>query len=354
MSNKLTTLFLEKIPLILLFTCAFSPSSVMGQERFDGKYWSALEPADTTVTSEKTLEIVLKYPLMKETGFLRRDSSDIIRVNGKYHIWYTKVYKEQPLYPEGAAGSVWYATSPDGYQWEEQGESIPRGEAGDWDDAGVYTPNILVYEGKYYLGFTGSKLPFPDHDQFTSSIGMAVSNSPDGPWKKQENNPLIKPSLTPGTPDGIIVDDALFVVNEGKIWLYYKGNPNSGTEEAPRRTFGNTFLLAATATNPEGPYTKIPKVLHRGHEGVLWKTEDGGIGSLATSRGPLRYMYSKNGTDFKAVYKLTTPKAPSIYRPDFEEGNKGFRPTWGVAQKSKRIGLHRIEFIWPEEETNEQ
>ncbi|VGO18735.1 family 43 glycosylhydrolase [Pontiella sulfatireligans] len=334
---------------ILITTVLLLSIPVIGQQKFDGKYWSSLEPVDTKVPSEKTLEIVLKEPLMPEKGFLRRDSSDIIRVNGKYYIWYTKVYKDQSSFPEGAAGSVWYATSPDGHQWEERGECLPRGDAGCWDDAGVYTPNILVYKGKYYLGYTASKLPFPDHDKYTSAIGMAVSDSPDGPWKKLGNNPVIKPSLTPGTPDGIIVDDTIFIVKEGKIWMYYKGNPNSGTVENPRRTFGNTFLLAATAERPEGPYTKLNKVLHRGHEGVVWKTEDGGIGSLATSRGPLRYMHSTNGVDFKAVYKLTTPKAPSIYRPDFEEGNKGFRPTWGVSQKSKRVGLHRMEFVWPEE-----
>ena len=120
-----------------------------------------------------------------------------------------------------------------------------------------------------------------------------------------------------------------------------------GTIEKPLRSKGQTLLLGATADRPEGPYTKIPKVLHRGHEAVLWKEADGSIGSLCTSRGDYRYFNSTNGVDFKAVYEVVPRKAIGIYRPEFEEGGKGAKPTWGVAQKSKRIGLHRIEFIWP-------
>ena len=109
---------------------------------------------------------------------------------------------------------------------------------------------------------------------------------------------------------------------------------------------GNTFLLVATATNPEGPYTKIPNILHRGHEAMVWKDEDA-VGSMGLAFGPKCYFTSRNGIDFSAVHRLKPLKAAGVYRADFEEGSKGARPTWGIAM-GKNKGLCRFEIIWPQ------
>jgi hypothetical protein len=112
------------------------------------------------------------------------------------------------------------------------------------------------------------------------------------------------------------------------------------------RAGGNTFLLVATATNPEGPYTKIPNILHRGHEAMVWKDE-GAVGSMGLAFGPKCYFTSPNGIDFSAVHRLKPLKAAGVYRADFEEGSKGARPTWGIAM-GRNKGLCRFEIIWPQ------
>ena len=145
---------------------------------------------------------------------------------------------------------------------------LKEGPAGAWDSAGVYTPNILSHEGKYYLAYTAMRAPY-DKNHGQASIGMAVSDSPDDPWQKLANNPVIKPGTEKDAPDGFLTDDAVFVLRGGKIWLYYKGTPDIGEPGKPLRARGNTFLLVATATNPEGPYTKVPQILHRGHEAAV-------------------------------------------------------------------------------------
>ena len=122
-----------------------------------------------------------------EKGVSRRDPSDVIKVDDLYYVWYSR----GPV-KTGYNATVWYATSPDGVRWTEKGESVAKGGAGAWDEASVFTPNILVAEGKYWLFYTGiSKTPKVKPD---SKIGIAVSDSPDGPWTRLPNNPVLKNS----------------------------------------------------------------------------------------------------------------------------------------------------------------
>ena len=90
----------------------------------------------------------------------RRDPSDVIKVGDKYYVWYTKIPsmtngKKTPLYPSGYYGTIWYASSSNGgHSWQEQGEALGLGEKGAFDSHAVFTPNILVDNGKYYLFYT--------------------------------------------------------------------------------------------------------------------------------------------------------------------------------------------------------
>jgi len=120
-----------------------------------------------------------------EKGVMRRDPSDVIKVGDLFYVWYSKG-KISPGYD----ATLWYATSKDGLAWEEKGMALDKGEKGSWEGASVFTPNILVANEKYYLFYTGTsrewaKKPFnPD-----SKIGVAISDSPDGPWVRGDANP---------------------------------------------------------------------------------------------------------------------------------------------------------------------
>ncbi|MCK5173811.1 MAG: hypothetical protein KAR47_10500, partial [Planctomycetes bacterium] len=83
-----------------------------------------------------------------EEGVNRRDPSSIIKVDGKYYIWYTRNTSTKSKWLDA---DLWYATSTDGINWKEQGAAVKRGPEGAWDDYSVFTCNILVAEGKYYL-----------------------------------------------------------------------------------------------------------------------------------------------------------------------------------------------------------
>ena len=154
----------------------------------------------------------------QERGVMRRDPSDVIKVDDLYYVWYSK----GEIAP-GYDATVWYATSPDGLNWTEQGMALAKGEPGSWEGESVFTPNILVAEGKYWLFYSGVSRKFQQPYNPDSKIGIAVSDSPDGPWERLPSNPALINSDNPEDFDSHLVDDACLIVREGKYWFYYKG-----------------------------------------------------------------------------------------------------------------------------------
>jgi hypothetical protein len=309
--------------------------------------WAKFEPIDTKPANDKPVSFRITESFLSEPGVMRRDPSDIIHIGNKYYVWYTKIFEGQVGYPGGWSGSVWYATSLDGYKWTEQHLVISAGPEEAWDGNGAYTPNILVHRRKYYLAYTAMRRPFSIYSQ--ASIGLAISESPDGPWRKFEGNPIISPGDSLDSPDGFLTDDTVFVVRDSKIWLYYKGFPRwEGKDGRPIRAGRNTYLMVAKADKPEGPYTKDPtSALHRGHEAVVWR-EDGNVGSFCLGWGPARFYIALDGLHFKSMNPLVGEAiAAGIYRADFDEGSKGTRPTWGICMGADQ-GLARFEIVWPD------
>ena len=91
----------------------------------------------------------------RQPGICRRDPSDVIRVGDTWYVWYTRVAAGAPLYPSGYSGTIWYATSTNaGRTWAERALAVGKGAAPAFDAHAVFTPNILVKDGRYYLYYT--------------------------------------------------------------------------------------------------------------------------------------------------------------------------------------------------------
>jgi len=261
----------------------------------------------------------------QENGVMRRDPSDIIKVADLYYVWYSKGPKSS-----GYDATVWYATSLDGHTWTEKGMAVGKGEpgSGSWDEASVFTPNILVAKGKYYLFFTAiSANPVNKPD---SQIGIAVADSPDGPWKKLASNPVIARGTDPKEFDSHVMDDACLIARDGKYWCYYKGRQIGKSAK-------QTQLGLAIADNPEGPYIKHSSnpIIPGNHEVLVWPQGDG-IAALIGNVGPKEWVrslvYSKDGIHFNKTHNVTrVPHAAGAYRPEaFTESGHGKRIEWGV------------------------
>lgn len=304
-------------------------------------------------TSLKGTSKGLKFDYSEITGigsdplYNRRDNSDIIKVGDTYYVWYTRM--DSPV-TSGYWGTIWYATSTDeGFTWKEQGMALGLGEKGDFDSHSVFTPNILAQNDKYYLYYTGvkptegnAKNEFEGNstNDFTA-IGLAVSGSPNGPFIRVKDNPVLTISDKPEDFDSYRVDDASLLLREGKVGFYYKGRSMSHGKEGPKLT----QMGVAFADKPEGPFIKNAEpILDKSHEVLIW-TEDGVVSSLASFS---QSIYSAaDGLHFKPLYQNLEdiPKAPGLYRPSLTNGSKDDVDNWGIAmiQKNKQTYLVRFE-----------
>ena len=299
--------------------------------------------AGMTATAQAEIETLkATYSAAKgigvEAGVMRRDPSDIIKAAGLYYVWYSK-----GTIAPGYDATVWYATSPDGHTWTEKGMALAKGEPGSWEGASVFTPNILVAEGRYWLFYTGTSREFGTRFNPDSKIGIAVADSPDGPWQRLATNPALKNSDNPKDFDSHLVDDACLIVREATYWFYYKGRQLG---KGP----GATRLGLAIAEKPQGPYVKVEgnPVIPGNHEVLVWP-QGTGVAAMIGTTGPKAItrsiMYAADGRHFaKTHHVMDVPRAAGAYRPDaFTDSGAGKRIQWGVHIGTKKGLLPFIE-----------
>ncbi|MDP4624506.1 MAG: family 43 glycosylhydrolase [Akkermansiaceae bacterium] len=282
----------------------------------------------------------------------RRDPSAVIHADGLFHVWYSKSKGRSHGFGSGDLDAktfpwdhcdIWYATSTDGWHWEEQSLAVARGSKGSYDDRSVFTPEILAHEGKYYLVYQVVISPYLRRS--FENISLAVADSPSGPWTKlpgpileasadgewegeEDNRFLVKKK---GSFDSHKVHDPTLMFYQGKFCLYYKGEP-MGEE----MFFGGreTKWGVAIADKIEGPYirSEYNPVTNSGHEVCVWHY-NGGIAAMLTTDGPEKntLQWAPDGINFEiqAVIK-GAPHANGLFRTsDHDIGPlEGLR--WGL------------------------
>lgn len=307
-----------------------------------------------TNNSEKNSNGSISFSYSEVTGigsdslYNRRDNSDVIKVGDKYYVYYSRM--DSPIIP-GYWATIWVASSDDeGYSWKEEGMALNVGEKGTFDSHSVFTPNILEYDGKYYLYYTAVK-PTPgnpnnefegNHTTDITAIGLAVADNPLGPFIRVKNNPVLTISDVKEDFDSYRIDDASLLVREGKIGLYYKGRCFIHGKKRPSLT----QMGVAFAEKPEGPYTKHPTpLLDKSHEVLIWK-EGESVASLASISNSI--SYAEDGLNFikKHTGLTSIPKAPGLFRPHLTSDTRNNEiPGWGMAmtRKDNRVFLIRFE-----------
>lgn len=273
----------------------------------------------------------------REPGVSRRDPSTIVKVGDTYYVWYTKRQTEStPVGYEAQTDTlpavdwdladIWYATSRDGFDWQEQGIAVHRAPKGQYGDRSLATPSVLVYQGKYYLYYQTFTTRWERGD--CVDVSMAWADSPDGPWQR-----IDRPVVHRGGPDdwdGCAIHDPFPLVYQGKIWLYYKGAPLEKSHLTIIRAQG-----VAIAERPEGPFVKseLNPVISSGHETCLFPYREG-IAAIVSFDGPEKntVQYAPDGLNFEVKSNIQVPPpAPGPFCPDlFADNGDGRGITWGL------------------------
>jgi hypothetical protein len=287
-----------------------------------------------------------------ERGVIRRDPSAVLSIDGTYYTWYTRGEGETVGFHSGDPSAkvfpwdlteVWYATSTDGWHWEEQGLAIGRGSKGAYDDRAVFTPEILAYGGKYHLVYQCVKAPYRVRTKNT--VAMAVAETPEGPWEKLPA-PILYPAdngewlgdednrfkvVRKGDFDSHKVHDPCVLPYRGQFYLYYKGE-----RMGEAMTFGGREIAwgVAIADAPTGPYVKSPynPVTNSGHEVCVWPYQ-GGVAALLTTDGPEKntIQYAEDGINFEIMAVLKgTPQALGLYRGQTPDAHPLASLRWGL------------------------
>ncbi|WP_371657966.1 family 43 glycosylhydrolase [Streptomyces sp. NBC_00280] len=196
---------------------------------------------------------------------------NIVRFGDTYYIYPTT---------DGFAG--WSGTqfkaysSKDLVHWQDHGVILDLGPDVSWADTRAWAPTATERNGKYYLYYSAD-----------TNIGVAVSDSPTGPFK----DPLGKPLIARGAYTGQMIDPAVFTDDDGKQYLYW-GN-------------GRAYVVPLNADMVSFDASKVVNITPSGYtEGTF----------VIKRRGTYYFMWSEGDTrdeNYRVAYATgSSPTGP--------------------------------------------
>ncbi|WP_128436665.1 family 43 glycosylhydrolase [Streptomyces cyaneus] len=109
---------------------------------------------------------------------------------------------------QGWSGTKFKAySSKDLVHWKDHGVILDLGPEVSWADKYAWAPAIAERDGKYYFYFCAEQ-----------QIGVAVADSPAGPFKDALGKPLVAKG---GSLQGQMIDPAVFTDDDGTSYLYW-------------------------------------------------------------------------------------------------------------------------------------
>lgn len=134
---------------------------------------------------------------------------------GDPYIIYDEKADKYYLYGTGGTpnGFVVYS-SADLNDWTNEGVVYESSQPEAWGVKDFWAPEVYFFNNKYYLFYSAHWKDNPHNELENYRIGVAVADSPTGPFKDLTGKPL----FDPGYP---IIDANVFFADDGKLYLYY-------------------------------------------------------------------------------------------------------------------------------------
>lgn len=281
-------------------------------------------PPELMGAKKKTVVIDSLKP---SSEFDRHDPSNIIFFQDKYWVYYTRNVDNHRDVSIHTANSIY------GYEWKDIGLAIRRGTPGSWDESGTIAPYIVPHDGCFYLFYTG----FRNGDLNTRDLGCAIADSPQGPWKRYEHNPILRRSQDLSAWDSGMLGDSNVVFRDGRWWLFFKSRRSTETSNETR-------IGVAIADRITGPYQKHPKnPLFAGHAFSAWIHRDG-VAAICGVISPV-IKWSQDGIHFIDAGEMQNTSTGFFCPENFVDGTNNRGVSWGLERYTVKghRGLHRFD-----------
>ena len=104
--------------------------------------------------------------------------------------------------------------SPDLVTWDSLGQVYAGNTDSSWAVSNFWAPEVYERDGRYYMFFSADWRENPSNELENFKIGVAVADSPAGPFRDLSAGPL----FDPGYP---VIDANVFCDNDGRCYLYF-------------------------------------------------------------------------------------------------------------------------------------
>lgn len=299
--------------------------------------------------NEKTIKSVnigaMVQPVPLENRMFNPDfniwgASVVKGLDNKYHMYYSR-------WPKKLGHMAWVTHSEIAYAVSDKPEgpykyvniALPKREKEFWDGTTTHNPTVFLKDGKYYLYYMGTT-SYVEAKQPTSMknkdwwiyrnnqrIGVAVADSPHGPWKRQDS-PILDVSEDPKAYDALMTSNpAVNVDDKGKVIMLYKAVEKADDYKPVDLTSNDSYVVSrgnkvrfmvAFADNPLGPFIKHNEPIFElkefekdrmiAEDPYVW-SQNGTYyavvcdikGYFTKDKGAFALMSSKNGYDWKGA-----------------------------------------------------
>lgn len=225
-------------------------------------------PVDEAAPAPRELDLSSKLSPAPETArfvdphFYIWGASVVRGDDRRYHMYYSR-------WPRSLGHNAWVTHSeiahavsdaPTG-PFRHVSVALPARGKGFWDGLTTHNPTILRIGARYYLYYMGNTGDGKAMDTLNwthrnnQRIGVAVAESPDGPWQRFDQ-PVLNVSSDPEAADSLLVSNPTVARRpDGGVLLIYK----AVGRKRPLPFGGPVVHLTATADSPTGPFTKQNK-----------------------------------------------------------------------------------------------
>lgn len=266
---------------------------------------------------EISLRPVSKKSVLQSDDYYTWGASPIKGDDGKYHLFYSRWKKEYGFLAWVTHSEIAHAVSDKAegpYKFVDL--TLPARGKKYWDGLNTHNPTIHKFGDKYYLYYTGNtgdgvnnKTGLNASHRNNQRIGVAVADSPYGPWKRYDR-PLIDVSKDSTAYDALMVaNPSITQMPDGRYLMVYKavGKKNKGVWGGP------VVHLCAISDSPVGPFEKQPDPIFTAkgsgfpaedpyiwcQDGMFYAIVKDMHGSFTNAGRSLALFYSKDGLDWK-------------------------------------------------------